>query len=137
MSRSGVVFSQAYWERAYNLRPGDVQAAGPGQVATKTAPTLPQAPAVNFAEGGSSDAIDKLVDDELADSWQQAMAPLVDPAQALIDQATREGWTAQQLIDRLPDLLAQMDPNELANSLTRASTTARLAGAAGIPPVSE
>jgi phage gp29-like protein len=137
MSRSGVVFSQSYWERAYNLRPGDVQAAGPGQVAARTAPTPAQTPAVNFAEGGSADAIDQLVDDELADSWQQAMAPLVDPAQALIDQATREGWTAQQLIDRLPDLLAQMDPNELANSLTRASTTARLAGAAGIPPVLE
>jgi phage gp29-like protein len=83
------------------------------------------------------DAIDELVDAELASSWQQAMAPLIDPAQQLLDQAAREGWTAQQLIDRLPDLLETMDPTALADSLTRATATARLAGAAGIPPSEE
>jgi hypothetical protein len=65
------------------------------------------------------------------------MAPLIDPAQQLLDQAAREGWTAQQLIDRLPDLLETMDPTALADSLTRATATARLAGAAGIPPAQE
>ncbi|WP_164868455.1 DUF935 family protein [Hydrogenophaga sp. NH-16] len=83
------------------------------------------------------DAIDELVDAELAESWQKAMAPLVDPAQQLLDQAAAEGWTAQQLIDRLPALLEQMDPAQLAESLTRATATARLAGAAGIPPAAE
>ena len=163
MSRSGVVFSKQYWERAYNLQPGDVASAGPGQVATPTgqaapgadpaAPAKPAAPPRPQAQGDKpagtpaedlpeyserqQDAIDELVDAELADSWQRAMAPLVDPAQQLLDQAAAESWTAQQLIDRLPDLVTQMDPAQLAQSLTRATATARLAGAAGIPPAAE
>lgn len=169
MSRSGVVFSVQYWEREYNLQPGDVASAGPGQVsnpgaqaaapgaapkpAETTEPAKPPKPkgeglqdgegAANdlpeYAEGNPTqrDAIDDLVDAELANSWQQAMAPLIDPAQQLLDQATTEGWTAQRLIDRLPDLLTQMDPTALADSLTRATATARLAGAAGIPPAQE
>jgi phage gp29-like protein len=165
MSRSGVVFSAAYWERAYNLQPGDIAAAGPGQVSNPgaqpvpgAAPAEPAQPATparpmarsdqagaqgtdtdelpEYAEG-DRDAIDQLVDAELADSWQQTLAPLIDPAQQLLDQAAAEGWTAQQLIDRLPDLLTQMDPAQLAVSLTRATATARLAGAAGIPPAAE
>ena len=168
MSRSGVVFSGAYWERAYNLQPGDIASAGPGQVSNPGAPaakpadpaSLPPLPGEGggggkptkpagesegaadqlpeYAEGQAQrDAIDELVDAELAESWQQAMAPLIDPAQQLLDQAAAEGWTAQQLIDRLPDLLTQMDPAQLADSLTRATATARLAGAAGIPPAVE
>lgn len=164
MSRSGVVFSAAYWERAYNLQPGDIAAAGPGQVSARASSPLPPAgdgqgegalqPAKpkaeattedddagqlpEYAEGQAQrDAIDQLVDAELANSWQQTMAPLIDPAQQLLDQAAAEGWTAQQLIDRLPDLLQRMDPTQLAESLTRATATARLAGAAGIPPSEE
>ena len=168
MSRSGVVFSVQYWEREYNLQPGDVASAGPGQVsnpgaqaaapgaapkpAETTEPAKPPKPKgeglqdgegdaddlPEYAEGQAQrDAIDDLVDAELANSWQQAMAPLIDPAQQLLDQAAAEGWTAQQLIDRLPDLLTQMDPAQLADSLTRATATARLAGAAGIPPAQE
>lgn len=166
MSRSGVVFSAAYWQRAYNLKPGDIAAAGPGQVSARampeaaaagTPPAPPAPPRASTGEGtpaaaGSSsadqlpeyaegqperDAIDELVDAELAESWQRVMSPLVDPAQQLLDQAAREGWTAQQLIDRLPELLQRMDPTQLAASLTRASATARLAGAAGIPPAAE
>jgi phage gp29-like protein len=172
MSRSGVVFSAQYWEREYNLQPGDVASAGPGQVSNPAPPRAapegasppqggaagdPAKPASRrpgkdtpgegegdadelpeYAEGQAQrDAIDDLVDAELANSWQQAMAPLIDPAQQLLDQAAAEGWTAQQLIDRLPDLLTQMDPAQLADSLTRATATARLAGAAGIPPAVE
>ena len=169
MSRSGVVFSAQYWERAYNLQPGDIASAGPGQVSNPAAQaakpaapeSLPPLPGEGggggkptkpagegegaadqlpeYAEGSASkrDAIDELVDAELAESWQKAMAPLIDPAQQLLDQAAAEGWTAQQLIDRLPDLLTQMDPAQLADSLTRATATARLAGAAGIPPAAE
>lgn len=129
LSRAGASFSPQYWARTYNLQPGDLV-----QGAATAADPLPE-----YAEAPTAqrDAIDELVDAELADSWQQAMAPLIDPAQALIDQAAREGWTAQQLIDRLPDLLTRMDPARLAASLTRATATARLAGAAGIPPASE
>ena len=133
MSRSGVVFSQSYWERAYNLRQGDIAATGPGQVsANAAASTTPAIP--NFAEATDApDAIDQLADAEL-DGWQRIMDPLLDPIQALMDRAKREGWTAQRLIDALPDALANMDTNPLADSLTRAAITARLAGAAGVPP---
>lgn len=162
MSRSGVVFSPAYWERAYNLQPGDITSAGPGQVsvgagaATPGAPAEPAAPGrpepaegadpaegentpADFAEPGAPgqpDAIDQLVDAELG-QWEEVMAPLIDPAQALIDQAAREGWTAQQLIDRLPALLTQSSAEALANALTQAALTARLAAAAGIPTAPE
>lgn len=133
MSRSGVVFSSAYWERAYNLRPGDIAATGPGQVsANAAANTTPAIP--NFAESTDApDAIDQLADAEL-DGWRQIMDPLLDPVQALLDRAKREGWTAQRLIDALPEVLEKMDTNPLADSLTRAAITARLAGAAGVPP---
>lgn len=163
LSRSGVTFAAQYWEREYNLQPGDIAHAGPGQVSNPGAvvapgaapaePPKPAAPARPKVEGlqegetdadqlpeyaeRERDAIDELVDAELAESWQKAMAPLVDPAQQLLDQAAAEGWTAQQLIDRLPALLEQMDPAQLAESLTRATATARLAGAAGIPPAAE
>ncbi len=163
LSRSGVTFAAQYWEREYNLQPGDIAHAGPGQVANPGAvvapcaapaePPKPAAPARPKVEGlqegetdadqlpeyaeRERDAIDELVDAELAESWQKAMAPLVDPAQQLLDQAAAEGWTAQKLIDRLPALLEQMDPAQLAESLTRATATARLAGAAGIPPAAE
>lgn len=163
LSRSGVTFAAQYWEREYNLQPGDIAHAGPGQVSNPGAvaapgaapaePPKPAAPARPKGEGlqegetdadqlpeyaeRERDAIDELVDAELAESWQKAMAPLVDPAQQLLDQAAAEGWTAQQLIDRLPALLEQMDPAQLAESLTRATATARLAGAAGIPPAQE
>ncbi|MFN3495774.1 MAG: DUF935 domain-containing protein, partial [Hydrogenophaga sp.] len=156
MSRSGVVFSSAYWERAYNLQPGDIASAGPGQVATpnSAAPPAPQPKPVvkegdgkpadqvtdtptdqlpEYAEGNAPrDAIDDLVDQEL-NQWQAAMDPLVNPLQAALDEALRNGETAAQLIARLPEVLDRMDPAALADSLTRASITARLAAAAGIP----
>jgi len=172
LSRSGVTFAAQYWEREYNLQPGDIAHAGPGQVSNPAASVSAiddasnkpfadisdaarAAGAVRLRDFGKPkegetdadqlpeyaererDAIDELVDAELAESWQKAMAPLVDPAQQLLDQAAAEGWTAQQLIDRLPALLEQMDPAQLAESLTRATATARLAGAAGIPPAAE
>lgn len=168
LSRSGVVFTEQYVMRAYNLQPGDVASVGPGQVANPAPPRAapegasppqggaggdPAKPASRRPGEGTpagddtdelpeyaerqQDAIDELVDAELADSWQQTLAPLIDPAQQLLDQAARERWTAQQLIDRLPDLLQRMDPTQLATSLTRATATARLAGAAGIPPSEE
>jgi hypothetical protein len=103
-------------------------------VAARTAPTPAQTPAANFAESTDApDAIDQLADAEL-DGWQRIMDPLLDPIQALMDRAKREGWTAQRLLDALPDALANMDTNPLADSLTRAAITARLAGAAGVPP---
>jgi phage gp29-like protein len=162
LHQAGARFSPAYWKRAYGLQDGDIDETTAPPRATPDSLSPPQGSATgNLAKAASrrpgqdtpadetsadqlpeyaereQDAIDHLVDAELADSWKQAMAPLIDPAQQLLDQAAREGWTAQQLIDRLPDLLQTMDPAQLADSLTRATATARLAGAAGIPPAQE
>jgi phage gp29-like protein len=160
MSRSGLVFSKQYWEREYSLQPGDVASAGPGQVANpgtqpapgaappeQPKPAIPARPKGDglqdgegaadqlpeYAEGATNrDAIDELVDAELAD-WQQVMAPLADPLQKAIDDAVAKGETAAELIARLPAVIEAMDPSQLAASLARVTLAARLAGAAGIP----
>ena len=85
----------------------------------------------NFAEPGSADGIDVLVEEALAD-WQPAMKPFADPLQAALDASQAAGETAAQFLDRLPDLLAQMDPAQLHALLTKAASTARLAGNAGV-----
>lgn len=150
MHRAGATFSPAYWMRAYGLQEGDlVQSAvkptdppvsnPPGRTELGDAP--PQGDsgtpdyADHFADPGKlvqRDAIDDLVDAELS-NWQQVMEPLIDPLQALFDQAAAEGWTAQQLIDRLPVTIDGMAPAALADSLTRSALLARMGAAAGIP----
>lgn len=116
----------------------------PTQAAAKAAPGsaakgdgLQDAPAdtlPEYAEGAAAprDAVDELVDQEL-NQWQAAMAPLVDPLQAAVDEAVAKGETAADLIARLPGVLAKMDPAKLADSLTKLTITARLGASAGIP----
>lgn len=90
--------------------------------------------AASFAEAAraaSRDAIDTLVDSELAD-WEPLLDPLLAPLQAALDEAARKGESAAELIARLPELLALMDPDALAERLTHAAAIARLAGNAGI-----
>lgn len=87
----------------------------------------------SFAEGDAAepDAIDRLIAAELAD-WQPLMAPLVEPVRALLASAAREGLTAQELIDRLPQVLAEMDADPLAQALTRTAFAARLGTSSGL-----
>ncbi|MBS0354058.1 MAG: DUF935 family protein [Proteobacteria bacterium] len=110
--------------------------------APTTVPPSPSPPAVapgnngpagpvNFAEPSSTDAIDALVNEALGD-WKPAMKPFADPLQAALDASQAAGETAAQFLDRLPDLLAQMDPAQLHALLTKAAATARLAGNAGV-----
>lgn len=88
----------------------------------------------NFAERDAGrDAIDELVDAQLQD-WEAVTAPMVAPLQAAIDEAVRNGESAQQLLARLPALLEQMDAGALAQALTQAAFTARLAAEAGVEP---
>jgi phage gp29-like protein len=101
----------------------------------KNPPKTEEPAAANFAEAAraaSRDAIDALVDAETAD-WEQLLDPLLAPLQAALDEAARKGETAAELIARLPDLLALMDPDALAERLAHAAAIARLAGNAGIP----
>jgi phage gp29-like protein len=72
-----------------------------------------------------------LIDAELA-QWQPAMTPMMDPIRKLLADAAARGQTAAELLARLPDLLAQLDADPLADSLTRAAFTARLGADAGL-----
>jgi len=111
----------AHWERKPDATPPFTPGpwAGNGQPAS-------------FSEGdpAAPDAVDRLVDDELA-QWREVVDPLAAPLRALLDRAAAENLTAGELIDRLPDLLEQMDDGPLIQSLTRLAYTARLAGNAG------
>ena len=118
-----------HWEEATTPAPAPAPGTGPG-VAGK-----PAAPA-SFAEPGTPpaaqpDALDKLIDEELA-QWQPVMAPMVDPIRKLLADAAARGQTAAELLARLPELLAQMDADPLADSLTRTAFAARLGADAGI-----
>ena len=73
--------------------------------------------------------IEHAIAGELAE-WEPLLDPLVDPVQALFDRAKKKGWTAQQLIDALPDVLEKMDIAPLADGITQAAATARAAGQA-------
>lgn len=97
------------------------------------APALPGGDPASFAEGDAAapDAIDRLIAAELAD-WQPLMAPLIEPVRALLASAAREGLTAQELIERLPQVLAEMDADPLAQALTRTAFAARLGTASGL-----
>ena len=96
--------------------------------------TLRAPAAASFAEPGQAqqgDALDELVDGALAD-WQPLMAPVAQKLQALLDEAVARGETAEQLLQRLPGLLAQLDADAMADSLTRATFAARAGAVAGV-----
>lgn len=102
----------------------------------EAAPELvkPVVPA-SFAEAGLTaaqpDALDQLIEAEKA-QWQPVMEPMVDPIRKLLLDAAARGETAAELLARLPELLAQMDADPLADSLTRTAFAARLGARAGI-----
>ena len=91
----------------------------------------------SFAEPGgqlaaSTDALDALIAEEQA-QWQPAMEPLLVPIRKALAEAAEKGLSAGEVLALLPQLLAEMDPSLLADSLTRTAFTARLAGDADIP----
>ena len=96
---------------------------------------LPVPATASFAEAALAlsepDALDALIDAEQA-QWQPVMEPMVDPIRALLANAAARGQTAAELLERLPELLAQLDADPLAESLARTGFTARLAGDAGL-----
>lgn len=63
-------------------------------------------------------ALDAAIAYELAD-WQPLLTPMTDPLQTVLDEARHQGWTAQQVIEHLPQALAQMDTTALTAALSR------------------
>ncbi|MCE1184192.1 MAG: DUF935 domain-containing protein [Rhodocyclales bacterium] len=85
----------------------------------------------NFAEMGTKDGVDLLVEEALAD-WKPMMTPFSEPLQAALDASVASGETAEQFLARLPEVLARMDPAQLLAGLAKAAFTSRLAGNAGV-----
>ena len=112
-----------YWSRKATPTPAD-PAAAPAQ----------RGDPASFAEPGGlpeKDAIDELVQQEL-DQWQPVMEPMVYPIRALMQRAAEQGWSAQQLLDELPNLLPQMDDSALMAALLQTSFVARVGAASGM-----
>jgi len=89
------------------------------------------AASADFAEMEPRDAIDHLVDEALGD-WEPLMSPIAAQLQALLNDAAAKGETAQQLLDRLPQLLAELDVGPLQEDLARTAFAARLGANAGL-----
>lgn len=89
----------------------------------------------SFAEAGrrtdAMDAMDALVDDELAD-WQPLMDPLTQPLERFLDAAAAQGLSAAEVVKRLPALLEAIDSRALTDSLTRTAFAAAAGGEAGL-----
>lgn len=88
----------------------------------------------SFAEPAGmqeKDAIDELVQQEM-DQWQPVMEPMVSPIRSLMQRAAEQGWSAQQLLDELPNLLPQMDDSDLMAALLQTSFVARVGAASGM-----
>ena len=99
---------------------------------------FPDAGRANFAESPlqpamvqQPDALDSLIAEEKA-QWQPAMTPLVEPIRKAFADAVAKGLTAGEVLAMLPELLKDMDPGLLAESLTRSAFAARLGGDAGL-----
>ena len=101
---------------------------------TAPAEVKPLKPA-SFAESNPAasqpDALDQLIDAEQA-QWQAVMEPMVAPIRQLLVARATHGLTAAELLALLPGLLAEMDADPLAESLTRTAFAARLGAQAGI-----
>lgn len=91
--------------------------------------------AASFAEASAiatqPDALDQLIAAEQA-QWQPVMEPMMGPIRQLLVARATHGLTAAELLALLPGLLAEMDADPLAASLTRTAFAARLGAQAGI-----
>lgn len=70
------------------------------------------------------DAIEQLTDDQVNGQWEA----LVDPVIVRIEQLVAECHTAQEFLDRLPEIASALPVDALGNSLARSMFAARLAG---------
>ena len=69
---------------------------------------------------------------DLKDGWPEAPVRCCRHLEALTRAASDRGETAQQVLERLPEVLQHMDDQPLHNRLTKTGAIAQAAGAAGI-----
>lgn len=117
MEKSGLKLTQVYYERTYNLQPGDVEVKQEPAVV----PATPVATPVKFAEA----AAETFPDQEILDKFiaglttpaelQQLMEGVLKP----VFRAVAEGGDLQELFDELPKLFPQMDTSRIEEILGR------------------
>ena len=158
LHKAGLQFTPAYWKRTYELQDGDIETAPVPPVAPQP-PANPHAPAdrpretfykkpeagsgpdrpAEFAEtrpdvgaaGSEVDPLAGIIEDALG-HWRPVMSPWLAQLQVAADEAAAKGETAAEFIARLPALLGDLDPELLADELTRLAFTARMGAQAGI-----
>ncbi|WPZ33216.1 DUF935 domain-containing protein [Thalassobaculum sp. OXR-137] len=77
---------------------------------------------------GDRDAVTELAD-EAIDDWRPMVEPIVDPVRQLLEDVT----SLEELRDRLPELIEEMEPDEVITVLAQAGFAARLAGEVDAP----
>ena len=125
LTRAGAKLTRTYYLRAYKLQEDDLAP----ELAADAAANGQAGGAVAFAEGSAAaadDAIDAAVRGELT-GWRPLLGPMVQPLQALLDDAAQRGLTAAEVIAQLPQALQAMDDAALVDALTRLSFAARAA----------
>ncbi|MFL1515279.1 DUF935 domain-containing protein [Pseudomonas prosekii] len=123
LTDSGVRFSQAYWQRTYNLQDGDLQ------------PATAAVQSPNFAEASLPPLLDQIALDQaieqlpaatLQQHSERAAAPLIDALQRSRDGAQALGLLAEAF----PTMDSQALEQHIADLLCAANTWGRLSAAA-------
>jgi len=131
LSQAGLTFSPAYWQRTYNLQPGDISTtvntvgAKPGQSGQQ------RVDQVVLAEGDvppDQAALDAAMAELPAEAIQAAMEAMLRPALDAIAQ----GDTPDQVIVALAEAFPKMDSSALQDLLKRAFFVADLVGRHGV-----
>ena len=86
-----------------------------------SAPAALAALSASGPNGVTSDPLDTLADD-MGSDWERVMTPLVSPIERLLAECK----TLEEFRDRLPDLVAQMDPAALAELLAQGNFAAAI-----------
>ena len=115
LTRSGVKFTNQYWERTYHLQDGDIEEA----------PTAkqPDAAGAAFAEGASTAAWV-----ENARRLGMALAPDVDAWVALLEGLVRQASDLQALQEALIEAFGEMPTDQLTELMALAFELAHLQG---------
>jgi phage gp29-like protein len=128
LKRAGANFTTQYFERAYNLQPGDL--AEPEAPAGAEPGATAGEPAVSFADPSTDElppdqaALDAAIDQLPADAIQAAMKKLLAPALKAIEDASTPDEVRQALNDAWPE----MDASDIEELMTRAYFVADLVG---------
>jgi phage gp29-like protein len=101
------------------------QALGQWRFVGKTEKAPPDAPAAFTAPDAGPNPTDHITD-VLDEAGGPAMTVMINQLRGLMDQAAAEGGDLADVLERLPDVYAQMDPADLAALMGEALLTANL-----------